>query len=444
MSEPYFSIAIPTKNRPEQLADSIRSVLEQSFGDVEIVVCDNSDEVETARTAEVVDGFADPRVRYVRADGTLSMPDNWERAVGEARGEFVGVLTDRSVFRHKALETIHGEIESTGAKAVSWFNDLYGRDEHGTTFKQRGCTLRRHRLESRAVLDYFVNGHPKFASKIIPKLMTAVCHRSVLDAMRASAVGRCCPPVAPDFGSGFLMLAHCDWVLTLDETMYVSCGLGTGSAFRRRTELGDRFRRDLGMTWEDMVDRMPTAAAFSHALILNDFMRIRDALPERLGSIELNRPQYYVGCLNDYVKVAVRGVTERDEDVDLLLAGLADEPQDVRSQVHATRIYRRAVQLRQHRRDDVKTKVIGKVRSLGGAETPEFTSVFDALAWDAAHPRTPIAESFLDTLPTIAAEMKKVRKPAARRAAQPSGGLLGTGLSTASVRSVLRRLTRRA
>ena len=81
MSRPFFTVAIPTKNRSERVADAVKSVVGQTFADVEIIVCDNSDEADAARTAAVVGGFDDARVRYERTNGRLSMPDNWEHAI---------------------------------------------------------------------------------------------------------------------------------------------------------------------------------------------------------------------------------------------------------------------------------------------------------------------------------------------------------------------------
>lgn len=395
MSAPFFTIAIPTKNRSDRLANAVKSVLWQTFTDVEVVVCDNSDEAEAVKTAAAVRLLDDPRVRYVRTSGSLSMPDNWDTAIADARGEFVGILTDRSVFRRDALQVVSDEIEKTDARVVSWFNDLYGRNAAGTRFQPRGHTLKRHRFDSETVLDYFVHGDPKYAPKIIPKLMTGVCHRSILETIRASPAGRCCPPVAPDYTSGFLMLAYSDWILTLDEALYVICGTGNGADFRRGGALSDRFRRDLGMTWDDMVDLMPSGACFAHALILNDFMRVKTLVPDRLPSIEIDRAQYYLGCMNDYVKTARHGV-KRDEDLHLLLEAFDQEPEAVRHAVRSTRIYTLATSSFQlaNRAAKIKNAI---------NNWPAFDDVFDALEWDEANPRTPIAESFLDRLPGLEA-----------------------------------------
>ena len=399
MSDPFFTVAVPSKNRPSEVDRTLRSVLEQTFENIEVVVCDNSDTAAAAQTRAVVERFDDARVRYIRASGRLSMPDNWDHAVAAAKGEYVGILTDRSVLRRDALEVVHREIAATDAKLVNWFNDLYARDPAGTAFKRRQSTFKRHRFTADEVLDYFVHGHPKFSPKIVPKLMTSVCHRSILDAIRSSPVGRCCPPVSPDFTSGFLMLAHCEWFLTLDESLYVSCGVGNGSAFRRRGELAERFRQDLGMEWVEMVDRMPSAACFSHAAVLNDLTRIRDMIPDRLPGIEIDRTQYYLGCMYDYVKTSKHGV-RRDEDLSLLLDALDREPAEIRDRVKATTIFTDASTPTAAKQ--VKEKAKARVRAtIGPTAQPAFDTVFEAMAWDAANPRTPADSSFLDVKPGI-------------------------------------------
>lgn len=436
MSAPFFTIAIPTKNRPDRVGNSVKSLVDQSFGDLEVIVCDNSDPAESEQTAAVVARFDDPRVRYVRTNGQLSMPDNWEHAIADARGEYVGILTDRSVFRRDAMELAHREIESTGAQLVNWFNDLYGRGPDGDEFRQRACTFKRYRHSGAAILDYFVHGDPKYATKVVPKLMTSVCRRSVLETIRDSPVGRVCPPVAPDFTSGFLMLAHVEFVLTIDEALYVSCGSGNGADFRRGGELAERFRSDLGMEWHEFVDHMPSDACFAHALVLNDLMRVRTAIPDRLPDLELDRMQYYVGCLNDYVKAARTGA-RRDKELAALLAALEREPSDVRKRVKKTSLYAAAV-----KPAPVREKVGATIASLSISRLPAFDNVFDAMAWDETHPREPVDATFLD-LKRGVDQVKRIRPrrykrlrraighvPLANRLAARVNGLRNAGRAT--------------
>ncbi|MGE3274322.1 MAG: glycosyltransferase family 2 protein [Vicinamibacterales bacterium] len=389
MSRPFFSIAIPCKNRPDRMRNAIRSVLEQTFGDLEVIVCDNSDEAAVAETAAAAAAFDDPRVRYVRTNGRLSMPDNWEHAVRDTRGEFVGILTDRSVLRRDALQTAHDVAARTGSHLVCWFPDRFGGDAAGREFRRRKSTLREYTLDTAEVLHYFLSGHPKSATKMVPKLMSAVCHHSVLDAIRASALGRVCLPVAPDFTSGFLMLAHTPRMVLLDDGLFVSCGRGNGSAFRHRGELAQRFLADLGMTWRDVVGLAPTEACFTHALTLNDFLRLKQALPEVFAPYEPDRRQYYAGCLTDYVRAA-RGGAELSDDYDLLLAGLALEDDDVQAFVRTRQVYLDATTVLPGGAGDPEPGPDGAAEpgALAAAGSG-FDSVFDALAWAESHPRVP-------------------------------------------------------
>jgi glycosyltransferase involved in cell wall biosynthesis len=388
MKRPFFTICIPTKNRIDRVRNAVRSVLEQTFTDLEVIVCDNSDEADAPGTAAVARDANDSRVRYVRTNGRLSMPDNWEFAIAHAEGEYVGILTDRSVYRRDALSLVRAEIQRSGTPVVGWFPDQYGRDPAGRAFTRRPCSGERREIASKELLHYFLNGHPKYGTKLLPKLMTGVCARSVIERVRATPLGRICPPVAPDFTSGYLMLAHTDRVVLLDDSLFVSCGIGNGSSFRRRGPLAERFLRDLGMTWTDCVDRMPTDACFPHAMVLNDLMRIKAALPDVFAGHELNHGHYYVGCLYDHFRSA-HHTSSVTEDYDALIEGLNHEPDDVQRWVRSRQVYL-----------DALAVMPSEAREFGRAEPededeeeedefPKFDTIFEALEWGERNPRVP-------------------------------------------------------
>src|SRR6187200_310428 len=60
MTPPLFSIVIPTYNRSELVQGAVRSILDQTFDDYEVVVSDNCSQDDTQA---VIAGFQDPRVR---------------------------------------------------------------------------------------------------------------------------------------------------------------------------------------------------------------------------------------------------------------------------------------------------------------------------------------------------------------------------------------------
>lgn len=106
----FFSIVIPTRNRPHLLKSAIDSVLNQDFTDFELIISDNSNEKSSAEVRKLMSGYDDKRINYVRPPSELPMCDHWEWALNLTSGEYVSVLYDRAVFKYSALSAIHKEI----------------------------------------------------------------------------------------------------------------------------------------------------------------------------------------------------------------------------------------------------------------------------------------------------------------------------------------------
>jgi glycosyltransferase involved in cell wall biosynthesis len=62
-NKPTVSIIIPTYNRKQSIGRSVKSVLNQTYQDFELIIVDDG---STDGTREVVAGFNDERIRYVR------------------------------------------------------------------------------------------------------------------------------------------------------------------------------------------------------------------------------------------------------------------------------------------------------------------------------------------------------------------------------------------
>jgi len=112
MQTPLFSILIPTFNRSDLVSYAIQSALDQTFGDFEIVVCDNFSNDNTPR---VVRRFTDPRLRYIRTPRHFVISDNWEFARSQAKGELILMLGDDDALVSTALERFYDEFKHHNA-----------------------------------------------------------------------------------------------------------------------------------------------------------------------------------------------------------------------------------------------------------------------------------------------------------------------------------------
>lgn len=93
---PRVSVGMPVYNGADYIAESVESVLAQSFSDFELVVCDNCSTDDTER---IVRSFSDPRIRYVRNERNLGLVGNANRCLDVADAEYVCIFHHDDVMR---------------------------------------------------------------------------------------------------------------------------------------------------------------------------------------------------------------------------------------------------------------------------------------------------------------------------------------------------------
>lgn len=98
---PSVSVCIPVYQGADHVGRAVQSAIGQTFGDIEIVVRDNG---STDGTSDVVRSFDDPRVRLVRSETTVPLPENWNEAVRLCRAPLVKVVCADDVLVPDCLE----------------------------------------------------------------------------------------------------------------------------------------------------------------------------------------------------------------------------------------------------------------------------------------------------------------------------------------------------
>ena len=126
-----FSIVVPTYNRSQRLAKTIQSVLDQKFGDYELIIVDDG---STDNSNEVVGTFHTGNIKYI-------YKENEERAIARnvgidaAEGEYVTFLDSDDILYPNYLKEAHKLIEQHNDP--EWLHISYEiRTESGNIIRQ--------------------------------------------------------------------------------------------------------------------------------------------------------------------------------------------------------------------------------------------------------------------------------------------------------------------
>ncbi len=134
---PLISVCIPTFNGEATIRQALKSVLNQTYKNFEVVI---SDDGSIDSTIQVVESLADGRVRVLEPTTRTTASANWNRSVHGSIGKYVKVMGQDDVLYPRCLETEVAAISSSDALICFSRRDVisqYGR----ILFKDHGLNL---------------------------------------------------------------------------------------------------------------------------------------------------------------------------------------------------------------------------------------------------------------------------------------------------------------
>lgn len=120
---PTVSVIIPTYNREQFLCRALKSVLEQSFTDFEVIVVNDGGR----DVIDIIDGFNEMRIRYVRHINTKGPAAARNTGLKMAKGKYIAYLDDDDLYYPEHLKILVSTIDQRGFKVV--YSDAYRRYE---------------------------------------------------------------------------------------------------------------------------------------------------------------------------------------------------------------------------------------------------------------------------------------------------------------------------
>lgn len=101
MEQGLVSIIMPSWNTENYIAESIQSVIDQTYKNWELIIVDDC---STDNTDEVVRAFNDQRIKYLKNEKNSGAALTRNRALKEARGEWIAFLDSDDLWVPEKLE----------------------------------------------------------------------------------------------------------------------------------------------------------------------------------------------------------------------------------------------------------------------------------------------------------------------------------------------------
>ncbi|WP_052418531.1 MULTISPECIES: glycosyltransferase family 2 protein [Paracoccaceae] len=149
--KPLVTIIMPTWNRAFTIGEAIQSVIEQSYDNWELIICDDASE---DRTADVVRDFADPRIRYMKflkSNGAGAR----SKGLAHARGEYIAYLDSDNIWHPLFLDMMLRRLLATPGTEIAYaaYLDTEIQGAKVTLQEISRPTFRPIRLSSRNFMD---------------------------------------------------------------------------------------------------------------------------------------------------------------------------------------------------------------------------------------------------------------------------------------------------
>lgn len=154
---PLVSIIMPTYNRGNLIGQAIRSALDQTYENWELLVCDDASEDQTHR---LVAAFEDPRIKYaLLPKGGAAAARN--AGLGMARGEIIAYLDSDNVWHPHFLDQMVSNLLANPGRysAYARYIDVQVTPSHYRVKKYESIPFDFERLSDKNYIDLNVFAH---------------------------------------------------------------------------------------------------------------------------------------------------------------------------------------------------------------------------------------------------------------------------------------------
>jgi len=291
---PKFSILLPAKGRPTLVRDALQSLISQNFDNFEIIVSNNGADKNVKQA--ILDLLEDKRVIYIEQLKVLPMPEHWEHLSLLANGEYLMVLTDRSVLKQNALKTLYDihSKDNNSNKVISWPWDIYYSDSN-MLMEHMNLECENVILNSEALMVESMTLNCPYPMAL-PRGLNSSVSMEIVRKIRQKA-GAVFLPINPDFSFAYNCLFEQKKITHLTCSLMISQGLAVSNGGNAYLTDASVYVSTLGLNRP--IKYSPIKSLFVENVIAEDFFSACH-LYERLDLINRFDMKFlYQKCLNE-------------------------------------------------------------------------------------------------------------------------------------------------
>jgi hypothetical protein len=267
------------------------------------------------------------------------MPDSWEFALSQARGDYITFLTDDSYLFPNALERAMAEMERLNARIVVW--------NHATYFASDWVEPERRNLlyvSQQTSITKVLSSKECIGSLYgltthvpAPKLLNSLVHRGVIeDAIRVQ--GRLFLPPCPDYSAAIGLLQQVQAFAFIDSPLFIN-GLFPQSIGASQRFNAGKASRDFLAEFSNMesVINLVELKVPSIAVLVAQSLEVMKRVYPNLN-LQINQEALVCDTINDLMVHESQGTDVRDA-WRILENHLSGQPDSIRKMASRQRTY---------------------------------------------------------------------------------------------------------
>lgn len=254
---PKYSIILPTRGRSFYVGNTIKSVLYQDYENYELIIVDNNEDDQTFLE---IQKYKSNKIRYFKT-GNLPMWENWNFGYKQSIGEFIMILTDRSLlYSRDALSYLNDIISQVNYDVFTWPLIVATESEDFRVETQVLWGLGNDQnivLTKQDYKKFITIGQWDKYGMSAPKGFNSCISRDLCSKI-VNTYGSLYMPLSPDYSHSFMVLSSCEQVLHLSQPLIISANLKDSYESKvKAIQSNENFYKQYGVSKEQSTEFCP-------------------------------------------------------------------------------------------------------------------------------------------------------------------------------------------